>query len=124
MECCKIVRSNVKLLCKNHLSRKVQRPISLLSVVTKNFEKSIHYKLEDYLKMNWLFSGINDLFQSLSEGGSYLYADDTCILYQKVQDIHQAEDVLIKKFSTLCEMLKDIKLSIYFWEDKKVLSLF
>ena len=74
--------------------------------------------------MNWLFSGINDLFQSLSEGGSYLYADDTCILYQNIQDIHQAEDVLITKFSTLCEMLKDIKLSIYFWEDKKDLSVF
>ena len=26
---------------------------------------------------------VNDIFQSLSEAGSYLYADDTCFLYQQ-----------------------------------------
>ena len=34
---------------------------------------------------------INDVHQSLSESGSYLYADDPCILY-KDQSIHQTED--------------------------------
>ena len=36
---------------------------------------------------------INDLPQSLSESGSYLYADDMCIFYQG-KDIRKIEDVL------------------------------
>ena len=38
---------------------------------------------------------INDLPQSLSESGSYLYADDMCIFYQG-KDIRKIEDVLSK----------------------------
>ena len=49
---------------------------------------------------------INDLPQSLSKSDSYLNADDPSIFYQD-EDIHKIEDVLTKKFSTLCEWFID-----------------
>ena len=49
---------------------------------------------------------INDPLQSLSESGSYLYVDDTCIFYQH-KDIHKIEDVLSKEFSTCFEWFVD-----------------
>ena len=50
---------------------------------------------------------VNDLPQSLSDAGSYLYADDTCIFYQ-----HEGVNkiVLNKAFSSLCQMALDIPL--------------
>ena len=45
---------------------------------------------------------INDLPQSLSELGSYFYADDMCIFCQG-KDIHKIEDVQNKELSILCE---------------------
>ena len=45
---------------------------------------------------------VNDLPQSLSDAGSYLYADDTCIFYQH-EDVKKIENVLNKEFSSLCQ---------------------
>ena len=45
---------------------------------------------------------VNDLPQSLSNPGSYLYADDTCIFYQH-EDVKKIENVLNKEFSSLCQ---------------------
>ena len=44
---------------------------------------------------------VNDLPHSLSEAGSYLYAHDTCISYQR-EDVKKIENVLNKEFSSLC----------------------
>ena len=44
---------------------------------------------------------VNDLPQSLSDAGSYLYADDTCILYQH-EGVKKIENKLTKDFSSLC----------------------
>ena len=60
---------------------------------------------------------VNDLAQSLSDAGSYLYADDNCIFYQN-EDIKKIENVLNKEFSSLCQWFKDNKLSIHFGADK------
>ena len=60
---------------------------------------------------------VTDLSQSLSDAGSYLYADDTCILYQH-EDVRKIENVLNKEFSSLCQWFIDGKLSIHFGENK------
>ena len=49
---------------------------------------------------------VNDLPQSLSDAGSYLYADDTCIFYQH-EDVKKIENVLNKEFSSLCQWFID-----------------
>ena len=59
---------------------------------------------------------INDLPQSLSESGSYLYADDTRIFFQ-YKDIHKIEDVLTKVFSIFCQRFVANKLLIHSGED-------
>ena len=51
---------------------------------------------------------VNDIFQSLSEAGSYLYADDTCFLYQQKEV--KIENVLNKEFLFLCQWFRDNKL--------------
>ena len=56
---------------------------------------------------------VNDLPQSFSNTGSYLYADDTCIFYQH-EDVKKIENVLNKEFSSLCQWFIDNKLSIHF----------
>ena len=66
---------------------------------------------------------VNDLHQSLSDAGSYLYADDTCIFYQR-GDVNEIENVLNKEFSSLCQWVIDNRLSIHFGEDKTKLILF
>ena len=66
---------------------------------------------------------VNDLPQSLSDAGSYLYADDTCIFYQH-EDVKKIENVLNKEFSSLCQWFIDNKLSIHFGEDKTKAILF
>ena len=43
---------------------------------------------------------VNDLPQSLSDGGSYLYADYTCIFHQH-EDPKKTENILNKEFSSL-----------------------
>ena len=66
---------------------------------------------------------VNDFPQSLSDRGSYLYADDTCIFFQH-EDIKKIENVLSKKFSSLFQWFIDNKLSIHFREDKTKSILF
>ena len=45
---------------------------------------------------------VNDLPQSLSDAGSYLHADDTCIFYQH-EYVKKIENILNKEFSSLCQ---------------------
>ena len=52
---------------------------------------------------------VNDLLQSLSGAGFYLYADNTCIFYQH-EDVKKIENVLSKEFSSLYEWFIDNKL--------------
>ena len=66
---------------------------------------------------------VNDLPQSLSDAGSYLYADDTCIFYQH-ENVKKNENVLNKEFSSLLQWFIDNKLSIHFGEDKTKSILF
>ena len=66
---------------------------------------------------------VNDLPQSLSDAGSYLYADDTYIFYQH-EDVKKIENVLNKEFSSLWQWFIDNKLSIHFGEDKTKSILF
>ena len=48
---------------------------------------------------------INDLLQSLSESGSYRYADDTCIFYID-KNVHKIEDVLKTGILNTLEMVR------------------
>ena len=66
---------------------------------------------------------VNDLPQSLSDTGSYLYADDTCIFYQH-EDVKKIVNALNKEFSSLCQWFIGNKLSIHFGEDKTKSVLF
>ena len=66
---------------------------------------------------------VNDPPQSLSDAGSYFYADDTCIFYQH-EDVKKIENVLNKEFLSLCQWFIDNKLSIHFGEDKTKSILF
>ena len=66
---------------------------------------------------------VDDLLQSLSDAGSYLYSDDTCIFYQH-EEVNKIENVLNKEFSSLCQWFIDNKLSIHFGEDKTKSILF
>ena len=66
---------------------------------------------------------LNDIPQSLSDAGCYLYPDDTCIFYQ-YEDVKKNENVLNKEFSSLCKCFIDNKLSIDFGEDKAKSILF
>ena len=61
--------------------------------------------------------------ESLTESGSYPYADNTCIFHQD-KDVQKIEDVLNKEISTLCVWFVDDKLSISSWEDKTKYVLF
>ena len=51
---------------------------------------------------------INDLPQALNETRSYLYADNTCFLYQD-KDVEKIDKVLNKEFLSLCEWFIDNK---------------
>ena len=66
---------------------------------------------------------INDLPQALNETGSYLYADDTCIIYQD-KGVEKIEKVLNKAFPSLCESFIGNKLSIHFEDDKTKTTFF
>ena len=66
---------------------------------------------------------VNDLPQSLSDAGSSLHADDTCIFYQH-EDVEKIENVLSQEFSSLYQWFIDNKLSIHFRGDKTKSILF
>ena len=66
---------------------------------------------------------VNDLPQSLSDAGSYLYADDTCIFYQH-ENVKKIENILNKEFPSLYQWFIDNELSIHFGEDKTKSVLF
>ena len=66
---------------------------------------------------------VNDLFQSLSDAGSYLYADDTFIFYQ-YENVKKIENILNKEFPSLYQWFIDNELSIHFGEDKTKSILF
>ena len=66
---------------------------------------------------------LNDLPQSLSDAGSYLYADETCTFYQH-EGIKKIENVLNKEFSSLCQWFIENEMSIPFGEDKTKSILF
>ena len=53
---------------------------------------------------------VNNLPQSLSEAGTYLYADDTCIFYQYEDVKKNPENVLNKEFSSIRQWFIDNKL--------------
>ena len=61
--------------------------------------------------------------KSLSEAGSYLYADDTSMFYQR-EDVKKLENVLNKEFLSPCQGFIDNKLSIQFGENKTKSILF
>ena len=56
---------------------------------------------------------VNDLLQSLSDAGSYLYADETCIFYQH-ESVKNLENDLNIEFSPLRQRFIGNKLSKYF----------
>ena len=66
---------------------------------------------------------LNDLPQSLSDAGSYMYADETCIFYQH-EGIKKIENVLNKEFSSLCQWFIENEMLIPFGEDKTKSILF
>ena len=79
---------------------------------------------KDYILGPLLFLlHVNDLLQSLSEAGSYLYTDDTIIFYRH-ENVKKIENILNKEFSSLCPWFMDNKLSIHFGDDKTKYILF
>ena len=65
---------------------------------------------------------INDMSQAV-ESELYLYADDSCILFQH-KSLHDINRQLNKDFSNICDWFVDNKLSIHFGEDKTKCILF
>ena len=55
--------------------------------------------------------------------GLFLYADDTCLLFQH-KDLEQINEELTKNFSNICDWFVDNKLSIHFGKDKTKSILF
>ena len=53
----------------------------------------------------------------------FLYADDTCLLFQH-KDLERVKEELTKNFSNICDWFVDNKLSIHFGEDKTKSILF
>ena len=53
----------------------------------------------------------------------FLYADDTCLLYQH-KDLDQITKELTKNFCNICDWFVDNKMSIHFGEDKTKSILF
>ena len=47
----------------------------------------------------------------------FLYADDTCLLFQH-KDLERMNEELTKNFSNICDWFADSKLSIHFGEYK------
>ena len=57
------------------------------------------------------------------ECGFYLYADDSCLLFQH-KNVTEIKKQLTKDFSNICDCFVDNKLSIHFREDKTKSILF
>ena len=53
----------------------------------------------------------------------YLYADDSCLLFQH-KNVTEIKKRLTKDFSNICDCFVDNKLSIHFGEDKTKSILF
>ena len=53
----------------------------------------------------------------------YLYADDSCLLFQH-KDVTEIKKRLTKDFSNICDWFVDNKLSIHFGKDKTKSILF
>ena len=66
---------------------------------------------------------VYDLPQSLSDAGSYLCVDATCIFSQH-DGVKKIENALNKEFSSLCQWFIDSKPSIHLVEDKTKSILF
>ena len=54
---------------------------------------------------------------------SFLYADDTCIVFQH-KNVTEIEKQLLRDFSSLCDWFIDNKLSVHFGQDKTKSILF
>ena len=65
---------------------------------------------------------VNDMPQAV-DCDLFLYADDTCLLFQH-KDLQQINEELTKNFSNICDWFVDNKLSIHFGEDKTKSILF
>ena len=65
---------------------------------------------------------INDMPQAV-DCDLFLYADDTCLLFQH-KDLEQINEELTKNFSNICDWFVDNKLSIHFGKDKTKSILF
>ena len=65
---------------------------------------------------------INDMPQAV-DCDLFLYADDTCLLFQH-KDLERIKEELTKTFSNICDWFVDNKLSIHFGEDKTKSILF
>ena len=65
---------------------------------------------------------INDMPQAV-DCDLFLYADDTCLLFQH-KDLERIKEELTKNFSNICDWFMDNKLSIHFGEDKTKSVLF
>ena len=65
---------------------------------------------------------INDMPQTV-DCNLFLYADDTCLLFQH-KDLERIKEELTKNLYNICDWFVDNKLSIYFGEDKTKYILF
>ena len=65
---------------------------------------------------------VNDMAQAVNSE-LYLYADDSCLLFQH-KDLHIIDEHLNADFRNLCAWFVDNKLSIHFGEDKTKCILF
>ena len=65
---------------------------------------------------------INDMPKAV-DCDLFLYADDTCLLFQH-KDLERIKEELTKNFSNICDWFVDNKLSIHFGEDKTKSVLF
>ena len=65
---------------------------------------------------------VNDMSQAV-ECDLYLYADDSCLLFQH-KNVTEIKKQLTKDFSNICDWFVDNKLSIHFGEDKTKSILF
>ena len=65
---------------------------------------------------------INDIPQTV-DYDLFLYADDTCLLFQR-KDLERIKEEITKNFYGICDWFLDNKLSIHFGEDKTKSILF
>ena len=65
---------------------------------------------------------VNDMPQAIN-CGLFLYADDSCLVYQH-RDVKAINTKLSKNFSSVCDWFVDNKLSIHFGEGKPKCILF